>query len=72
MRRKFRVVKDNRMDAVRIADASGRIVCTLPHDEKRLARFIVRCVNWIGFGLRTYDKHDWWMERNSRAKTSTP
>lgn len=68
MRRKLHVAGKGPDDWIRIADASGRIVCTLPRAEQRLARFIVRCANWFGFGLRPYDKHDWWMERN--AKTS--
>lgn len=68
MRRKLRIAGKGPDDWIRIADASGKIVCTLPHAEQRMARFIVWAVNLLGFGLRPYDKHDWWMERN--AKTS--
>lgn len=64
MRRKLHITGRGRDDWIRVADANGKVVCTLPRTEERLARFIVRAVNLFGFGLRAYDKHDWWMERN--------
>jgi hypothetical protein len=64
MKRKLYVAKAAEPDRIVICESNGnKIVCTLPHDEQRLARFIVRCVNLFGFGLRPYDKTDWWMER---------
>lgn len=57
---------------IQIADEVGRIVCTLPRDELRLANFIVRIVNLFGFGVRRYDRNDWLRERNTfgvEAKT---
>lgn len=68
MRRKFHFAGKGRDDQIRIADASGRIVCLLPRDERRLAQFIVRFTNMFGFGLKTYDSNDWWMERNPARK----
>lgn len=58
MKRKVYIVEN--ADMLRIADAeTHRAICTMPRDEIRLARFIARCVNWFGFGLRRYDRNDW-------------
>lgn len=65
MKRNVHIVDNGVNDQIRIADASGKIVCTLPRDEQRFARFIIRYVNLFGFGLRPYDKSDWWMETNT-------
>jgi hypothetical protein len=35
----------NTIDVIHIADAAGKIVCTLPRDEFRLADMIVRKIN---------------------------
>ena len=64
MKRKLHVAGKGPDDWIRIADASGKIVCALPRTEQRLARFIVWAVNLLGFGLRPYDREDWLRERN--------
>ena len=69
MKRRLRIAGNGPDDWIRIADAGGKIVCTLPHTEQRLARFIVRCVNWLGFGLRPYDREDWLRKRNQWRPT---
>lgn len=62
--RKLRIAGRGPDDWIRIADKNGKIVCTLPRTEKRLALFVVRAVNLFGFGLRPYDRNDWLRERN--------
>ena len=64
MKRKLHIAGKGPDDWIRIADADGKVVCALPRVEVRIARFIVWSVNLFGFGLRPYDKHDWWMEKN--------
>lgn len=65
MKRKLHIAGKGPDGGIRIAGADGKIVCTLPRTEERLARFIVRCVNLFGFGLRPYDRSDWLAERNT-------
>lgn len=67
MRRKLHIIETaSRADApIRIADESGKTVCTLPWDEMRMAKFIVASVNTMGFGLRPYDREDWLWGRNT-------
>lgn len=64
-KRRLHLCGKGRGNDIRLADTSGRIVCTLPREEARLARFIVRCVKLFGFGLRPYNRSDWLGERNT-------
>jgi len=66
MKRPLRIASHHRNNDILVADAAGKIVCTLPRDEQRLARFIVRFANVFSPWLRSYSRDDWWMERNPR------
>lgn len=67
MRRKLHIVETwSRTEApIRIADETGKVVCTLPWDELRMAKFICASVNTMGFGLRPYDRDDWLRGKNT-------
>jgi len=68
MKRPLHVAEHNHNSDIRIADATGKIVCTLPRDERRLSRFIVRFASVFGFWLRSYNRDDWWAEQNTNYK----
>lgn len=65
MRRKFHIGGNNYPNAIQIADEQGHVVCTLPWQEERLARFIVASLNVFGFNIKQYNREDWLWGRNN-------
>ena len=69
MRRKFHV-STNYPNSIQIADDEGRVVCTLPWQEERLAQFIVASLNVFGFNVKRYDREDWIRQRNVKTEAA--
>lgn len=70
MRRKFHI-SDDTYPGIKIADETGAVVCTLPWQELRLAKFIVASLNVFGFNIKRYDREDWlWGRNNVKDKTA--
>ena len=64
MKRKFHVAESSRDSSILVVDDQNNIVCTMPWQERRLAKFIAASANVFGFGIKRYSREDWVRERN--------
>jgi hypothetical protein len=63
--RKFHMTESTRDSSILVVDDQKNVVCTLPWQERRLAKFIIACANVFGgVGIKRYDRSDWMRERN--------